>query len=65
VPAPGDDLAQAQHRRVRRQNSQLAARRRERKAAVERALELRHDLDRVFRHAAVLGAQGELGGPVA
>ncbi len=45
MAAAGDDPSQREHRRVGGENGELAARGRQREAAVERPLERRHDLD--------------------
>ena len=63
--ARGDDALQLEHRRVRGEDDELAARRRQGEAAVERTLEVRLDLDRALVEAAVLEAQRELGRAVA
>src|SRR5207248_8247628 len=64
-PAVGDDALQSQHRRVGGEDDELAARRRQRKTAVERTAEIRHYLDRALVEAGVREAQGELRGALA
>ena len=65
VAAPRDDPPQREHRRVGREQHELAAGRRQLQAAVERLLQIGHDLDPVAIEAAVGEAQRQLGGPRA
>src|SRR5436190_22621331 len=60
-PAAGDDVPQREHRRVGGEEDELAARRCQLEAAIERLLQSRDDLDRAVAQAAVLEAQAELG----
>ena len=65
MSAPRDDAAKREHRGVRRQHDELAARRGQCEPTVERPLELRDDLEGVGIEPRVLETKRELRGPVA
>src|SRR5262249_1911126 len=56
VPARGDDAPEGEHRRVRREDDELLARRCELEPAVERPFEIRQELDAAPGETAVLRA---------